>query len=130
MKCRSEEPDKFWRNFDKKKVGQIEGFVDQRKAMEEAVGQILAASDAADVKLRKIYDRAQQVQNLSYETRKTEQEEKREKIKTASNVQEVWRTGGGDHEEIDWLFLALARAAGLEPAWLPLVTNISSKSRG
>jgi hypothetical protein len=98
--------------------------------MEEAVGQILAASDAADVKLRKIYDRAQQVQNLSYETRKTEQEEKREKIKTASNVQEVWRTGGGDHEEIDWLFLALARAAGLEPAWLPLVTNISSKSRG
>jgi hypothetical protein len=80
-----EEPDKFWRNFDKKKVGQIEGFVDQRKAMEEAVGQILAASDAADVKLRKIYDRAQQVQNLSYETRKTEQEEKREKIKTANN---------------------------------------------
>jgi hypothetical protein len=28
-----DEPEKFWRNVDKKKVGQIEGFVDKRKAI-------------------------------------------------------------------------------------------------
>ncbi len=67
---------RFWKQVGKKRNGALEGFVGKRKAMEEAVGQIVSANDAPEVKLRKIYDRVQQIRNTSYELRKTEQEEK------------------------------------------------------
>jgi Domain of Unknown Function with PDB structure (DUF3857) len=107
-------PEKFWANFGKKQNGRVESFVDKRKAMEQAVGQIVSPGDSAEVKLRKIYARTQQVRNLSYEMSKTEQEDKREKLKLASNVEEVWKRGYADGASITWLFLGLARAAGVE----------------
>ena len=42
---------------------------------------------------------------------KTEQEAKRDKEKDATNVKDVWKHGYGNGREINWLFLALARAA-------------------
>jgi hypothetical protein len=107
-------PDKFWASFGKKQNGSIESFIDKRKAMEQAVAQIVSPGDSPEVKLRKIYARTQQLRNLSYEESKTEQEDKREKIKPAANVEEVWKRGYGHGTSITWLFLALARAAGIE----------------
>ncbi len=66
------------------------------------------------MKLQKIYARVQQIHNTSYDIRKTEQEHKREKEKENSNVEDVWKRGYGNGREINWLFLALARAAGFE----------------
>jgi hypothetical protein len=63
--------DKYWKQFNKKKNGQVEGFIDKRKAMEEAVASIVSPGDAAEVKLRKIYDRVQEIHNLTYLPRKT-----------------------------------------------------------
>jgi hypothetical protein len=56
----------------------------------------------------------QQIRNTSYEVRKTEQEEKRDKEKPAANVEEVWKRGYGDGNQLTWLYLALVRAAGFE----------------
>jgi hypothetical protein len=106
--------DKYWKRVGKKLNGQVESFVDKRSAMEQAVAQIVSPSDPPEVKLRKIYDRVQQLRNTSFELQKTEQEEKREKEKAPSNVEEVWKRGYGDGTELTWLYLALARAAGLE----------------
>ncbi len=86
----------FWRAVGKKRNGQLESFVGKRKAMEEAVAQIVSPSDPPEVKLRKIYDRVQQIRNTSYELGKTEQEAKREKEKPAENVEEVWKRGYGN----------------------------------
>src|SRR5580692_813061 len=105
---------RFWKQVGKKRNGSLEGFLGKRKAMEEAVGQIVAPNDAPEVKLRKIYDRVQQIRNTSYEVRKTEQEEKRDKEKPAANVEEVWKRGYGDGTQLTWLYLALVRAAGFE----------------
>lgn len=105
---------KFWRNRGKKLYEQAEGFVGRRKAMEQAVSEIVAASDSPETKLQKIYARVQQVRNTSYERQKTEQEQKRDKEKEISNVEDLWKRGYGDDTQITWLFLALARAAGLE----------------
>lgn len=106
--------DKFWQHFGKKRNGALEGFVGKRKAMEEAVAQIVSPNDPPEVKLRKIYDRVQQIRNTSYEIQKTEQEEKRDKEKEPTNVEEVWKRGYADGFDITWLFLGLARAAGFE----------------
>ena len=69
----------FWKHFGKQRNGQLDSFVGKRKAMEQAVGQMVSPGDSQEVKLRKIYDRVQQIRNTSYELQKTEQEEKRAK---------------------------------------------------
>jgi len=104
----------FWKHFGKERNGQLESFIGKRKAMEQAVAQIVSPSDSQEVKLRKIYDRVQQVRNTTYEVQKTEQEEKRAKEKPPENVEEVWKRGYGDGVQLTWLFLGLARAAGFE----------------
>jgi len=107
-------PDKYWANFGKKQNGEVENFVNKRKAMEQAVAQIVSPNDTGMVKLQKIYARTQQIRNLSYEVSKTEQEQKREKLKEASNVEALWKNQYGYGEEITWLFLGLVRAVGIE----------------
>ena len=106
--------DSFWRQVGKQRNGSLESFIGKRKAMEEAVAQIISPSDAPEVKLRKIYDRVQQIRNTSYEIQKTEQEQKREKEKPATNVEEIWKRGYGDGMQLTWLYLALVRAAGFD----------------
>jgi hypothetical protein len=105
---------RFWKKVGKRRNDQLESFLGKRKAMEQAVAQIVSPSDSQEVKLRKIYDRVQQFRNTSYELRKTEQEEKREKEKPPENVEEVWKRGYGDSHQLPWLFLGLVRAAGFE----------------
>jgi len=106
--------DKFWANFGKKENAYVEDFVNKRKAMEQAVAQIISPNDPPMVKLQKIYARTQQVRNLSYEASKSEEQEKREKLKPPSNVEELWKDQYGGIWSITWLFLGLARAAGFE----------------
>ena len=104
----------YWKKRGKKLNDQMEAFIGKRKAMEQAVGQIVGPADSPDVKLQKIYARVQQLRNTSYEVEKTEQEQKRSKEKDPENVEEVWKKQYGDGAELTWLFLALARAAGLD----------------
>jgi hypothetical protein len=106
--------DQYWKKFGKRRNGVLEDFVGKRKAMEQAVAQIVSPSDPPEVKLRKIYDRVQQIRNTSYEVQKTEQEEKRAKEKPPQNVEELWKRGYGDGMQLTWLYLALIRAAGFE----------------
>jgi hypothetical protein len=108
------DPDKFWKKTGKKLNDKVEGFVGKRKAMEEAVAQIVSANDSPESKLQKIYARVQQIRNTSYEVRKTEQEEKREKEKEGVNVEDVWKRGYANGRDLTWLYLALVRAAGFE----------------
>lgn len=108
------DPDQFWKRVGKKRNGLLESFVGKQKAMEQAVAQIVAPSDSPETKLHKIYDRVQQVRNTTYELRKTEQEEKRDKEKINENVEDIWKRGYGNGQQLTWLFLALARAAGFE----------------
>jgi hypothetical protein len=105
---------KYWKQVGKKLNASVEGFIGKRKAMEDAVAQIVSPSDPPEAKLRKIYDRVQQFRNTSFELRKTEQEQKREKEKDPVNVEEIWKRGYGSGMHLTWLFLGLVRAAGFE----------------
>jgi hypothetical protein len=104
----------FWKTVGKNRNSAVEKFVGRRGPMEQAVSQIVSTSDAPEAKLRKIYARVQQLHNLSYEPKKTEQEEKREKIDFSDTVEDVWKRGSGSGWELTWLYLALVRAAGFE----------------
>ena len=108
------EPNEYWRHVDKKWNTDLEDFLGRRKPMEDAVMQIISPNDPAEVKLRKIYDRVQQLRNTSYEVEKTAQEQKRDKEKSVYSVDDVWKHGYGTDVELTWLFLGLVRAAGFD----------------
>ena len=113
------DPAKFWKKTGKKLNDKVESFAGKRKAMAQVVAQIVSASDSPEVKAQKIYARVQQLRNTSYEIRRTEQEQKREKEKDATNVEDVWKRGYGEGRQLTWVYLALVRAAGIEayPIW-------------
>jgi hypothetical protein len=106
--------DGYWRHAGKEWNGYLESFVGKRKAMEQAVAQIVSPNDSPEIKLRKIYDRVQQIRNTTYEEKKDEQQAKREKEKRLENVEDVWKRGYGNGVQLTWLFLGLVRAAGFE----------------
>lgn len=114
--------DKYWKKFGKKQNDRVESFIGRRKAMEQAVAQIVSPNDSPEEKLWKIYARTQKIRNLSYEIRKSEEEIKRDKQKVIKDVEELWNEGYGWGSDITWLFLGLARAAGFE-AYPVLVSN-------
>jgi len=108
------DPPNFWKKLGALWDQQVESFIEKRKPIEQAVAQVVSPSDTPEIKLQKIYARVQQIRNTSFEREKTKQEEKRAKEKEIKNVEELWKQGRGDGEQITWAFLALARAAGFD----------------
>jgi hypothetical protein len=106
-------PDKYWKAKGKSLNSRVESFTGKRKAMEQAVAQIVSPNDTPEVKAQKIYTRVQQLRNTSFEVEKSEVEQKREKAKTA-NVEDIFRQGSGDASQINWVYLAMVQAAGIE----------------
>ena len=84
MYTRNEEkdPDRFWSGGGRKLYREIDSFTDQRKAMEQAVSQIILPTDTPEEKLQNIYARCQKIRNTTFEPHKTKQEHSREKLKT------------------------------------------------
>jgi len=108
------DPDKFWKEEAKRRYRGVDFFIDKRKAMEQAVAQTVSPGDTPEQKLQKIYTRCQTIRNTSYEREKTQQEADREKLKSIQNVEDIWKRGYSGNLGINWLFLALARAAGFD----------------
>ena len=107
------DPVEFWKIFGKQHYAEMQRFCDARKAMNNAVAQVTAPDDPPEMKLRKLYARMQQIHNLSF-TSASEQEAKQEQAAAIHSVEDVWNRGYGQADQINWLFLALARAAGLD----------------
>jgi len=110
---------KYWKNRSKDWNQVVDDFMNRRGAMEHAVSQIVSPGDSPELKAQKIFDRVQKLRNLTWEHKKTEQEYRRDKLKDNLTVQDVWGHGYGEIDDLNWLFLALVRAGGLEayPVW-------------
>ncbi len=65
-------------------------------------------------KLRKLYARAQQIRNLTYERKRTRSEDKKEDLKENKSAAEVLKHGYGDRSDIAMLFVAMAKGAGFD----------------
>jgi transglutaminase-like putative cysteine protease len=105
---------KYWDHYAKKWDSQLEHFIDKKSELSQEVSKIVAASDSPEAKLRKIYDRVEQIRNLNMEDYKTQQESKDENLKPNNNVADVLTRGYGTERQINYLFVGLVRAAGLD----------------
>lgn len=114
--------DKFWQEIGKFVNEYFERAIGNRKEIREAALQAIGNETDPEKKLRKLYDRAQQIRNLSYERELSAQERKKEKIKGNENLGDVLKRGYGDSEDITSFFVGMARAAGFDASML-LVSN-------
>ncbi len=105
---------KFWSQESKRLYHGVQDFADKRSAMVNAVRDIVSATDTPEAKLQKIYARTQQIRNLTFERDRSEQEQRRQKLRDIYSVEDVWKRGYGNGYEITWLFLSLAQAAGFD----------------
>ena len=114
ISTRNSTTEKFWQNAGQRWNDEAERFIGNRKEIAQASAQAIGNEADPEQKLRKLYARAQQVRNLTYERERTEVELKKEKIKLDQNAGDVLARGTGDREDITRFFVALARAAGFD----------------
>src|SRR5579863_9533126 len=77
----SETPEQYWKRIGKTWNGQVDHFVDKKKELAAEVSQDVNSSDTPEMKLRKLYARAERIRNLDIEDEKTQKETKQEDIK-------------------------------------------------
>jgi hypothetical protein len=108
--------EQFWKNLAKALGTRVEMFVDKKGMLASEVARVCGPSDSEDTKLRKLYARAREIRNLSYENARTKKEQDQENLKPNLNVEDLLKHGYGDRGQINLLFVGLARAAGFEAA--------------
>ena len=112
----SETPEQYWKRIGKTWNGQVDHFVDKKKELAAEVSQDVVNSDTPEMKLRKLYTRAEKIRNLGIEDERSQKETKQEDIKPNNNVEDVLKHGYGHSLDINFLLIGLARAAGFEAA--------------
>jgi hypothetical protein len=117
-------PDKFWQDAGRRWNDEVEHFIGNRKEISQAAAQAIGNETDPEQKLRKLYARAQQVRNLTYERERSDIELKKEKLKANQNAGAVLAQNTGDRDDITRFFVALARAAGFDSS----VVRISNRS--
>lgn len=112
--------DSYWEARGKRWYDAIEHVIGNHKEAREAAQAAIGNETDPEKKLRKLYARAQEIRNLSYERERTAEELKKEKIKENEGVAEIFKRGYGDRSDIALAFAAMARAAGFEASMLPV----------
>jgi uncharacterized protein DUF3857/transglutaminase superfamily protein len=114
--------DEYWKTMAQYYSLYIESFIGNRSSVRTFAQETIKGETNDDAKLRMLYERVQALRNLSYEADKSEQETKREKLRDRDGTDDVVKFGYGTDDELNRLFVGLARAAGYE-AWIALVSS-------
>ena len=110
--------EKFWQDAGRRWYGEAERFIGDARSVREAAAAAVGQEVDRERRLRKLYARAQQIRNLSFERERSEEELKKENLKVNQSAAEVLERGYGSQVDINRLFVALARAAGFEASLL------------
>ncbi|MGD0547899.1 MAG: DUF3857 domain-containing protein [Terracidiphilus sp.] len=115
-------PEVFWLGETDRWSKHLNEFADQSKTIREAASEITTGSAAPEAKARKLYDAVQALDNTDFSRTKTEEERKQQHLKKElKRAQDVWSEKSGSGNDIAALYLALARAAGLQADGLEVV---------
>ena len=107
-------PDSFWREHGRDWYTESERFIGNHQEIKTAAVEACGDEKNPERKLRKLYERAQQIRNLSFERGRTREEDKAEDLKPNKSALDVLNRGYGSDNEIARFFVALARAAGFD----------------
>lgn len=119
------DPGDFWATYMQQYIDDIERWLGQPKAVVRLVDQTISTSDTPETKLRKLYARAQRFVYLDSERQTTGGEPS----KRTNNIGDLVKRGSGSGNQINLLFIALARAAGFSAAPVLLTTRDRGRFR-
>jgi hypothetical protein len=111
----------YWSNLSKARAEASEKLTGKTPFLERAANQIAPSTDPPETRLRKLYARVQEVRYLSYEPEKTEKETKREHLADNKSAEDIFKHNYAFANEINYLFTALARAAGFDASIVAVV---------
>ncbi len=115
-------PQVYWENETARWTKQLDLFASQSQAIKDAASQIDAGAATPEAKARKLYDAVQALENTDFTRAKTEGERKQLHMKRElKKAQDVWNEKSGSSNDIAALYLALARADGLNADGLEVV---------
>jgi transglutaminase-like putative cysteine protease len=112
----------YWTSFSKRVARENESFMKVSKGIEKEAARLVSGADTEEAKLRRIYERVQQVRLVNYEPEKTDKERKQENLKENKNVEDLLTRGYGYGNQANLLFVALARGAGFQ-AYPMMITS-------
>lgn len=118
--------DVYWNEMSRGFSYFFEDFMGNSREIKAEAQRVIGSETNSEKQLKLLYARAQQVRNLSYERRLSRQEEKHEDIKEIKHASDVLSRGYGNRNDINLLFIAMARAAGFNAA---LVAVSSRRNR-
>lgn len=104
----------YWKQMGKEWNKELDSFVNKKKALQEALATVVHPGDAPQAQLAAIYARAQAVRNLSFGPGMTDAQRRAEHIVDNRNVEDVLKHDYGTWQDVNRLFVGLARAAGFE----------------
>jgi Domain of Unknown Function with PDB structure (DUF3857)/Transglutaminase-like superfamily len=114
-------PEEYWKNQGKHWSKDVDRFANPSGKLRSAVAQIVAPEDSDEKKVEKIYDEVMKIENTSFTRTHSAKENKAEHLKVKS-ADDIWEQKRGTSDDIDLLFIALVRAAGLK-AYAMIVVN-------
>ena len=111
--------DQYWKEEGKYWRQAVEQFVGKHSAVNDALAKVTASGDTSEQKARKIYDYVSTLNNLSYQPKLSDKEVRVLDVKDKT-VDDIVRQQAGTQQELTLLFIAMARAAGLQayPMWV------------
>jgi hypothetical protein len=111
----------FWNTEGKIWSKDANRFIKPSGKIKDAVARIVKPGDTEDAKLQKIYAAVMTVENTRFTRQHSQSEDQAEGLreKTAADI---WEQKRGSDDEINRLFLSMARAAGFK-AWDMIVTE-------
>ena len=115
----------YWWNFGRFQAERADKFIGKTRSLVQVANEIAPAGDPPEKRLRRLYARVQTVRYLSYEPLKTEKEIKREHLTENKSAEDILRNGYAYGNEINYLFTALARAAGFDATIVQVVDRRS-----
>jgi len=85
----------------------------KKNGIDDAVAKLCAPTDTPEQKVRKIYAFVSQLENQDYIPERTKLEEKVLELKANKSAADVLAHGSGTHDQLNRLFVAMVRAAGV-----------------
>jgi hypothetical protein len=112
----------YWKEEGKFWSKDVERFLDRKGGIQDVVTKTIAPTDTPEQKLRKLYAFVTTLENQSFRPKRQEKEGKAIGLKPNEGVEDVLRQRSGTHDDLNRLFAALARGAGL-PASMMWVSS-------
>jgi hypothetical protein len=106
--------EKYWESETKSWSKTVDHFAETSKPLKEAVAGIVGPADTDLDRAKKLYKAVQALENTDFSREKSRTELKQLGIRQAKRAEDTWEQKTGSRQDITLLYLAMARAAGLE----------------